>query len=109
MRIFSVSRLTGLSPDQIRYIEQKGYVQSSMIVIKTRKVRDYSSDDISLLESISNYLSLGYRYDVAHAKALEDRANPRHIGQVGTNPFTPSRSYAFQCLSNMKDAGGFDY
>lgn len=96
MRIFSVSRLTGLSPDQIRYIEQKGYVQSSMIVIKTRKVRDYSSDDISLLESISNYLTHGYRYDVAHAKALEDRANPRNGGPVDTYSFKPSRSYAYQ-------------
>ena len=96
MRITLVSRLTGLSPDQIRYMEQKRYIQPSMVVIKSRKVRDYSSDDLSLLESISDYLSQGYRYDVAHSKALEDKTNPRLIGPVETHPFMPSRSYAFQ-------------
>ena len=96
MRITLVSRLTGLSPDQIRYMEQKGYIQPSMVVIKSRKVRVYSSDDISLLESISDYLSHGYRYEVAYAKALEDRTNPRFIGLVETDSFRPSRSYAYQ-------------
>ena len=96
MRITLVSRLTGLSPDQIRYMEQKGYIQPGMVVIKSRKVRDYSSDDISLLKSISNYLSQGYRYEVAYVKALEDRTNPRLVGLVDTNPFRLSRSYALQ-------------
>ncbi len=96
MRITYVSRLTGLSPDQIRYMEQKRYIQSGMKVIKTRKVRDYSSDDVSLLQSISNYLSQGYRYEVAYAKALEDKANPRFTGLVDTDSFRPARSYAYQ-------------
>ena len=79
MRITEVSQLTGLSPDQIRYLEQKGYIQPDMVVIKSRKVREYSPEDVSLLQLISDYLSLGYRYEVAYAKALEDRANPRLI------------------------------
>ena len=96
MRITLVSRLTGLSPDQIRYMEQKRYIQPNMVVIKSRKVRDYSPDDLSLLESISNYLSHGYRYEIAYAKALEDRTNPRLVGLVDTDSFRPSRSYALQ-------------
>ena len=79
MRITEVSNLTGLSSDQIRYLEHKGYIQPVMVVIKRRRVRNYSPDDVSLLELISNYVSLGFRYDVAYAKALEDRINPRLI------------------------------
>ena len=79
MRITEVSELTKLSADQIRYMEKKGYIQPSRVVVTSREIREYSPEDISLLELISKYLSLGFRYDIAYGKALDDKANPRLI------------------------------
>jgi DNA-binding transcriptional MerR regulator len=77
MRITELARLTGLFFDQIRYVERKGYVKSRKILIGKRRVRDYTRGAVNLLGLIANYVSEGYKYDVAFPKATTDLANSR--------------------------------
>lgn len=79
MRITEVSRHCGFSPDQIRYFEKKGYLHPRMILVKTRRVRDYSDDDVQFIMLISKYVAEGFRDDAAYEKAMEERDQPRLI------------------------------
>lgn len=68
-----------MSPDQIRYLERKEYIHPRMTRIKTRRVREYSEDDVQIITLISKYVAEGFRYKIAHEKAMEERDQPRLI------------------------------
>ena len=79
MRITEVAKRIGISADQIRYLERKGFVKSTRVQINKRLVRDYSEDAVRTIEVISNYLAQGFKYDVAYEKAIEEIEQPRLI------------------------------
>mgnify|MGYP000218109184 CR=1 FL=1 len=79
MRITEVANRTGVSADQIRYLERKGFVESTRVQINKRLVRDFSEEAVRTIDAISIYLAQGFKYDVAHEKANQDIAQPRLI------------------------------
>ncbi|MDP2719148.1 MAG: MerR family transcriptional regulator [Dehalococcoidia bacterium] len=80
MRITEMSRVTGASPDEIRYMERKGYFDVSITTIKKRRVRDYMESDVPKIKSIIKYRKLGYTWDTAFNKGLQDFQNPQLFG-----------------------------
>ena len=79
MYITELSRGTGASLDQIRYLEKKGFVISTWMKLRKRKVRFYSEEEAIKVRSIVKYLNQGFRYDVAHEKAIEEIQHPHLI------------------------------
>ena len=79
MRITEVANRTGVSADQIRYLETKGFVESARVQINKRLVRDYSEEAVRTIDAIAIYLAQGFKYDVAHEKAIQDIDQPRLI------------------------------
>lgn len=76
MRITELSKKTGASTDEIRYFETKGYVKSKRSLIKTREVRDYSEEDIRMIELLVKYRREGFELRVANQKALQEIHQP---------------------------------
>lgn len=79
IRITEMARRTGATPDQIRYLEKKGYVESHRLPVKDRIVRHYEESEIPVIENIVRYLNEGFRYEAAYERALQDTQNPRLI------------------------------
>jgi len=79
MYITELAKDTGASVDQIRYLEKKGFVESTWMKLRKRKVRFYSEEEALKVRSIIKYLSQGYRYDVAYEKAIEEIQKPQLI------------------------------
>ena len=79
MKITELSRRTGCSIDQIRYLEKKGAIRPRWKLIKKRKVRHYPESQIHRLSLISRYLEEGYKYDTAIQKAENETNKPRLI------------------------------
>lgn len=79
MYITKLAKDIGTSVDQIRYLEKKGFVESTWMKLRKRRVRFYSEEEALKLRSIIKYLSQGYRYDVAYEKAIEEIQNPQLI------------------------------
>jgi len=76
-RIHEASKLTGASTDQIRYLEKKGYIESTWKELKQRRVRDYSDTEVLKIQLIVKYLSQGFKYSVAYEKAMDELRRPR--------------------------------
>ena len=76
MRITEMSRLTGASSDELRYMERKGFLTSSARSLKSRQVRDYPESEVRKARLIVKYRKLGFTWDAAFRKALEELANP---------------------------------
>lgn len=57
---------------KLYYLEQKGYIKPQKIVIGEKNFREYSDEDIKKVECIWKYLKNGFKYRVAHEKALEE-------------------------------------
>ncbi len=79
MFITELAKDTGASVDQIRYLGKKGFVESTWIVLRKRKVRFYSAEEASKVRLIIKYLRQGFRYDIAYEKATEEIQNPQLI------------------------------
>jgi len=77
MHITELSKDTGATVDQIRYLERKGYVQAEWKQLSKRKVRFYPESQVATIQSIMKYFNLGYRYDVAYRKTIEEVQKPR--------------------------------
>jgi len=77
MRITELSKRFGITTDQIRYLERKGYIQSTWTYLSKRKIRYYTNQDINKLELLTKYLDLGFRYDIAYQKTTEEMQNPQ--------------------------------
>ena len=77
MRIGEMSRMTGAMPDQIRYLESKGFITAQKLPLRHRIVKDYAESDVEKVHLIANFLKEGIRYEVAHKRALEQLHQPR--------------------------------
>jgi DNA-binding transcriptional MerR regulator len=76
MRITEMSRLAGASTDELRYMERKGFLTSRAHSLKSRQVRDYPESEVRKARLIVKYRKLGFIWDAAFKKALEELANP---------------------------------
>ena len=79
MHITELAKDTGASVDQIRYLEKKGFVESTWMKLRKRKVRFYSEEEATKVRLIIKYLDQGFRYDVAYEKAIEEIQSPQLI------------------------------
>ncbi len=79
MYITELAKDTGTSVDQIRYLEKKGFVESTWMKLRKRKVRFYSEEEATKVRLIIKYLDQGFRYNVAYEKATEEIKNPQLI------------------------------
>ena len=79
MYITELAKDTGASVDQIRYLEKKGFVESTWMKLRKRKVRYYSEEEATKVRLIIKYLDQGFRYDVAYEKAIEEIQSPQLI------------------------------
>jgi DNA-binding transcriptional MerR regulator len=76
MRITEMSRATGASADEIRYMERKGFLDSAVTRLRRRKVRNYQEADIRKVKLIIKYRRQGFTWDMAFKKAMLDLQNP---------------------------------
>ncbi len=79
MYITELAKNIGASVDQIRYLEKKGFVESTWVKLRKRKVRFYSEGEATKVRLIIKYLDQGFRYDVAYGKAVEEIQSPQLI------------------------------
>ncbi len=79
MYITKLAKDTGASVDQIRYLEKKGFVESTWMKLRKRKVRYYSEEEATKVRLIIKYLDQGFRHDVAYEKAIEEIQSPQLI------------------------------
>ncbi len=75
-RITKMARLTGASADEIRYLEVKGFIQSTRLRLQRREVRQYQDSDIPRIQAIMKYRKQGFTWDMAYQKALKEMENP---------------------------------
>jgi DNA-binding transcriptional MerR regulator len=75
-RITAIARLTGASADEIRYLEAKGFIRSSRLRLKQRKVRQYQDSDIPKIQAIIKYRRQGFTWNVAYQKAMKEMETP---------------------------------
>jgi DNA-binding transcriptional MerR regulator len=74
--ITEASRFTGASTDELRYMERKGFLARTARRLKRREVRDYPETEVRKAKLIVKYRRLGFTWDAAFGKALEELANP---------------------------------
>lgn len=79
MRLTAVAKQFGILPDQIRWLEKKGYIEPGWILLKRRRVRDYPEDEVRKIGRIVKYRRRGFEHDVAYQKAMEELSNPRLV------------------------------
>lgn len=76
MRIVELARATGASVDELRYMEQKGFLNPVRKKLKQRKVRVYQDGDVRKIQLIIKYRRQGFTWDTAYEKALRELENP---------------------------------
>ncbi len=79
MYITELSKESGASLDQIRYLEKKGFVISTWVKLRKRKVRFYSEGETTKVRLIIKYFDQGFRYDIAYEKAIEEIKSTQFI------------------------------
>lgn len=77
MRITQMSRTTGASVDELHYMEKKGFLRAITIQIKSRRVRDYQDEDVSIVKSVIQHRRQGFTWDAAYQRATQDFSRPR--------------------------------
>ncbi|MBI4180475.1 MAG: MerR family transcriptional regulator [Chloroflexi bacterium] len=76
LRITELTKITGASVDELRYMERKGFLNSSRRQLKSRKVRQYQEADIRKVQLIIKYRRQGFTWNVAFQKAMPEVENP---------------------------------
>jgi len=76
MGITELSRKTGASVDEIRYMERKGFISPGRMHLGERKVRQYRDGDVRKVRLIVKYRQQGLIWDAAHKWALEELVKP---------------------------------
>lgn len=79
MRITELAKRFNVTTDQIRYLERKGYIESTWAKLDKRRIRYYPEREINKLELLIKYLDQGFRYDIAYQKTAEEMQNPRFV------------------------------
>jgi len=75
MRITELAKRLRVTTDQIRYLERKGYVESTWTQLDKRRIRYYPECEINKLELLIKYIDQGFRYDIAYQKTTEEMHN----------------------------------
>lgn len=75
-RITETARLTGASVDEVRYLEQKGFLSSVRTRLQRREVRQFAESDVEKLRLAIKYRRQGYTWDVACEKARSELRSP---------------------------------
>jgi len=76
LRITDFARKTGASADELRYLEKKGYLNSSKSRLERRVVRIYQDSDIVKVQLIIKYRQQGFTWDAAFQKAISELGKP---------------------------------
>jgi hypothetical protein len=76
LRITEMARQTGASVDEIRYLEQKGFIKPGRTRLNKREVREYPEQDIRIIEIIIKYRRQGFTWNVAFQKARQEIDKP---------------------------------
>ena len=76
LRITEFARKTGASADELRYLEKKGYLNSSRTRLERRVVRIYQDSDIVKVQLIIKHRQQGFTWDAAFQKALGELGKP---------------------------------
>ncbi len=76
LRITELSRQTGATSDEIRYLEKKGFIESKRGLVRTREVRQYEPEVVRTIGLIIKYRRMGFTWDVAYQKAQEENHKP---------------------------------
>jgi DNA-binding transcriptional MerR regulator len=77
-----MARLTGASVDEVRYLEQKGYLSSVRTKLQRREVREFSEVDFEKLRHAIKYRRQGFTWDASCEKARADLVNPGLFDQT---------------------------
>ena len=77
MRITELAKRFRVTTDQIRYLERKGYVESTWTQLDKRRIRYYPEREINKLELLIKYLDQGFRHDIAYQKMVEEMQKPQ--------------------------------
>ncbi len=76
LRITEMARKTGASVDELRYIERKGFINSSRKHLAQREVRQYRDADVNKISLIIKYRRQGFTWDTSYKKAIEEMTKP---------------------------------
>jgi DNA-binding transcriptional MerR regulator len=76
LRITELARKTGASVDEIRYLEQKKFIQSTKSRLIQREVRIFQDTDIRKIQLIIKYRRQGFTWDAAFQKAQQELNKP---------------------------------
>ncbi len=79
MRISELAKESGATTDLIRYFEAKGFIEPDMLMLRKRKVRTYSEDQVQLVKLIVKHVEEGFKHDTAYKKAIDQMNNPRLV------------------------------
>ncbi len=76
LRITEMSKLTGASVDEIRYLEKKGFIKAFKARLKARRVRHFQDEDVRTTELIIKYRRQGFTWDTSFQKARQEIDRP---------------------------------
>ena len=63
--------------DELHYMERKGFLNTMIIPVKSRLVRDYREEDISIVKLIIQNRRQGFTWDAAFQRAKQEVSKPR--------------------------------
>ena len=67
---------------KLYYLEQKGYISPKKNQVGEKEFRDYSERDAEKVRLIWRFVQEGFRYRVAHEKALESIVSRTKTGNA---------------------------
>ena len=76
LRITELARKTGASVDEIRYLERKGFIESTRSRLTQREVRHFQDTEARKIQLIIKYRRQGFTWDVAFQKARQEFDKP---------------------------------
>lgn len=72
MKTSQIIEKTGIPRHKLYYLEQKGYVNPKKVQSGDLEIREYTGNDLILVESIWKYLQMGFKHRVAYEKAVAE-------------------------------------
>lgn len=76
LRITQLTKQTGATVDEIRYLEAKGFIKSERTKLKKREVRQFEEDCVRTVECIIKYRRQGFTWKSAYEKARQEIDKP---------------------------------
>ena len=76
LRISGLSRASGASVDELRYLERKGFLSPLRTRLKRREVREYQDADVQKVQFIIKYRRQGFTWDASFQRAIHELENP---------------------------------